>query len=86
MQGPFGRKAADAVREVAEAIASSKTLDDAVKARAEAFGAAYERYLPFKDVVRATYGASSARYRRIHIRANGKLSVDDPEGGTPKPA
>lgn len=75
----FGELAPEAIREITEWIAANVVLSKAVRKRAEAFGPAYEAYLDFKDVVRNTYGPKSIQYRRIHLRKNGKLAVDDVE-------
>ena len=75
----FGELAPEAIREISEWTAANVALSKAVRKRAEAFGAAYEAYLEFKDVVRNTYGPKSIEYRRIHLRKNGKLAVDDVE-------
>lgn len=75
----FGELAPEAIREISEWTAANVALSKAVRKRAEAFGAAHEAYLEFKDVVRNTYGPKSIEYRRIHLRKNGKLAVDDVE-------
>ncbi len=75
--GEFGTLAPEAVREIQEWIHANGDLEKAIDARAAAYGPAYERYLGFKDVVRNTYTPSSVHYRRIHVRKDGKLAVDD---------
>jgi hypothetical protein len=82
--GDFGTQAATAIREINEWIAASGALQDAQEKRAKAYGPAYERYLPFKEIVRNAEGSSSRHYRRIHIRSNGQIAEDDPhaEAGT----
>lgn len=83
--GEFGRLAPEAIRELDELIKASSDLEKAMRARAKAYGPAYEAYLGFKQVVRNAYGASSRHYRRIHVKSNGKLAEDDPvDTGDPK--
>lgn len=83
MQGPFGTSVDGTIREVAEAITATTSLDTAVKARSEAYAAAWDRFLLFRDLVRDSYGASSARFRRLHVRTGGKLAVEDPGDAEP---
>lgn len=70
LNGEFGTKAAQATRELTEAIAANKDLSKARSDRAAAYGPTYERYLRFKQVVRNAYGAGSKQYRRIHLRSS----------------
>lgn len=81
LTGDFGTKANDVIREVSEWITANGTLDAAVKARAAAYGPAYEQYLSFKGIVRQAHGASSQQYQRIHIR--GRRDATDPSVPTP---
>lgn len=74
----FGELAPQVIQELVEWIAANLVVDEAEDARAKAYGPAYEAYLKFKNVVRNTYGKSSLRYRRIHVRKSGKLAVEDP--------
>ena len=67
LEGEFGRLAPIAVREMNEHTAASTTLSKARDARATEYGPTWERYIPFKNVVRHTYGPSSPEYRRIHV-------------------
>lgn len=76
LDGPFGAKAADVVREVTEWIAANADLSGAVTTRASAYGPAYEQYLTFKNIVRTTLGSASHQYRRIHIRAGASDATD----------
>ncbi len=82
MAGDFGRLAPIAIREVSEWIDANGNLEKAVRARMDAYSAAYDRFLRFRDVVRETYTPSSIHYRRLLVRSNGKLAVDDPNDGT----
>jgi len=70
LQGAFGQRAAQAVKELNEAIVSNKDLDEARKKRAAAYGPAYEAYLRFKRVVRDALGPKSKEYKRIHQRSS----------------
>ncbi len=79
--GDFGRLAPEAIREISEWIGANANLEKAVRARMEAYTAAWEPFLGFRDVVRATYSSSSVHYRRLLVRSNGKLAVDDPVDG-----
>lgn len=80
----FGSLAPIVIREVGEAVLADSRVDAASDERAKAFGVAYKAFLGFKNVVRATYGKSSIQYRRIHVRRNGKLVVDDePQSDAP---
>ncbi len=83
LQGEFGKHAAQAVKEVGEAIAANRGLDEARKARSSAFGPAYDAYLRFKRVVRDAQGAKSKEYKRIHLRspAAGESGGEDEGGG-----
>ena len=87
LAGAFGVQAPIATKELSEAIASSKTLSAARTARAAAYGPAWEAYLAYKRVVRDAFGPQSRQYRRIHLRANGRLAEDsEPPPAPPEPA
>lgn len=73
----FGALADTAIREINEGVGADSAVEKARRERAAAYGPAYEAYLGFKNVVRNTYGRSSIQYRRIHIRRNGKLVIED---------
>ncbi|MBI4914583.1 MAG: hypothetical protein HY825_01935 [Acidobacteria bacterium] len=77
LEGAFGLSAAKVVTELDEARAADGQFAAAQGARAAAFGPAYEKYVRFKNVVRQAHGASSYEYRRIHLRGNGQLAVED---------
>lgn len=68
LEGEFGTRAPEVIREVREWIAANVSLAKAREARSSAYLPAYERYVDYKNVVRNTYGPRSAQYRRIHIR------------------
>jgi hypothetical protein len=70
LKGDFGVKAAAAIKEINEGIASNKALSAAQMERAKAYGPAYEKYLGFKRVVRNALGPGSKQYKRIHMRAS----------------
>jgi hypothetical protein len=76
LTGDFGTRADDVIREVTEWIAANGDLDEGVKARAAAYGPAYEQYLAFKGIVRQAHGASSTQYERIHIRSRRNGTTD----------
>lgn len=76
--GAFGRLALEAIREISEWIKADGDLEKAIRERAAAFAAAYPAFLDFRSQVRASYGTSSVHHRRLIVRANGKLAVDDP--------
>ncbi|HEY8427785.1 MAG TPA: hypothetical protein VIL20_05400 [Sandaracinaceae bacterium] len=78
VEGDFGRLAPEAIREVSEWIEANAALEKAVRERAEAYAEAYPAFLRFRDVVRTTYSPSSMHYRRLVVRSNGKLAVEDP--------
>ncbi|MCU0689902.1 MAG: hypothetical protein MUF54_00740 [Polyangiaceae bacterium] len=75
--GDFGRLAPDTIREIDEAIQADASLTAARRARAQAFGPAYEAYLSFKRVVRAACGSVSREYRRIHMRSTESEELDE---------
>jgi hypothetical protein len=85
LNGEFGQKAAQTVKELNEAIAANKDLGKVIAARATAYGPAYEAYLRFKRVVRDALGPSSKEYRRIHLRASPGAAANGevPAGETP---
>lgn len=76
--GEFGRLAPEAIREISEWIEANGNLEKAVRARMDAYNAAYEPFLRFREVVRTVYSPSSVHYRRLLVRSNGKLAVEDP--------
>ena len=76
LEGEFGQKADDVIREVTEWIAANEALDKGEKGRAAAYGPAYEKYLAFKAIVRLAHGPTSVQYERIHIR--GRRGTTDP--------
>jgi hypothetical protein len=76
--GAFGQLAPEAIREITEWIAANGDLEKAVRGRAAAYAAAYPAFLDFRSQVRASYGKSSIHYRRLLVRSNGKLVIDDP--------
>lgn len=86
LKGEFGTLAPKVIQEVTESQQADKELADARQARAAAYGPAYEKYIAFKRLVRAQYGASSLEYRRIHLRASGgdEEQMPEAEGGAPK--
>lgn len=75
--GSFGALAPTTIREIDEGVGANAGVEKAQRDRAAAYGPAYERYLGFKNVVRNTYGSKSMHYRRIHIRKNGRLLVEE---------
>ncbi len=79
LKGDFGTLAPNVVKEVSEAAEADKDLAAARQARAAAYGPAYEKYIAFKRVVRAQYGASSLEYRRIHLRTTGGNETEEEE-------
>ncbi len=79
--GDFGRLAPIAIQQITEWITADGNLETAVHARQEAYAKAYERFLEFRDVVRATYTSSSIHYRRLLVRSSGTLAVEDPSSG-----
>lgn len=79
--GEFGRLAPQAIRELSEWIDASANVEKAVRERIKAYAAAYGPFLDFRDVVREVYSSKSTHYRRLMIRPNGKLVVDDPVDG-----
>lgn len=79
LKGDFGTLAPNVVKEVSEAAEADKDLAAARQARAAAYGPAYEKYISFKRVVRAQYGASSLEYRRIHLRTTGGNETEEEE-------
>jgi hypothetical protein len=81
--GPFGQLALEAIREITEWIAADGNLEKAVRNRAAAYAVAYPAFLAFRGQVRASYGKSSIHYRRLLVRSNGKLAVDDPTDTDP---
>ncbi|MFO0758672.1 MAG: hypothetical protein U0359_19415 [Byssovorax sp.] len=66
-QGAFGKKGPETMKEIMEAIEANKELTEARKARAAAYGPAYEAYLKLKRVVRDVCGPTSKQYKRIHF-------------------
>jgi len=93
LKGEFGVKAAAAIKEINEGIASNKALSAAQVERAKAYGPAYEKYLGFKRVVRNALGPGSKQYKRIHMRAapgtagtadGGGDESSAPAGGAPE--
>jgi len=76
--GQLGALAVETIREITEWIAADGNLEKAVRDRAAAYAAAYPRFLELRAQVKASYGKSSVHYRRLVIRSNGKLVVDDP--------
>lgn len=85
LAGPFGQNAPRCVDEVNQATAADTEYDAAQKARAAAHGPAYEMYLAFKNVVRNAHGPSSAFYRRIHLRADGRMADEVVPGAAAEP-
>ncbi len=79
LKGEFGTWASAAIKELGESIAASRDLDLAQKARASAFGPAYDAYLRFKRVVRHARGANSKDYRRIHMRSSSLVVSEEDE-------
>jgi len=69
-----------AIREIDEWSRASVSVQKARNKRAELYGVAYEAYLSFKDMVRTVFGPSSIHYRRIHVKSNGKIALDDVDG------
>jgi hypothetical protein len=83
LKGEFGVKAAAAIKEVNEGIASNKALSAAQADRAKAYGPAYEKYVGFKRVVRNALGPGSKQYKRIHMRASPGAGDAEGVGGAP---
>jgi hypothetical protein len=84
LKGEFGVKAAAAIKEINEGIASNKALSAAQVERAKAYGPAYEKYLGFKRVVRNALGPGSKQYKRVHMRASpGAADTRGDEGAAP---
>ncbi|MFO0759263.1 MAG: hypothetical protein U0359_22415 [Byssovorax sp.] len=87
-QGAFGKKGPETMKEIMEAIEANKELTEARKARAAAYGPAYEAYLKLKRVVRDVCGPTSKQYKRIHFRdTNGAAKAEAPPvtNGAPVP-
>jgi hypothetical protein len=85
LEGDFGRKADGVIQELTEWITANRALDASEKARAAAFGPAYDRYLAFKAIVRQAHGPTSIQYQRIHIRPRrGGSDPSTPPDGDPK--
>ena len=83
---PFAVQAAATIKEIQEAVQANKSLSAAREARAAAYGPAYERYLPFKRVVRAALGSASKQYKRIHLRSRaGHDEVEKKDDPSPTP-
>jgi hypothetical protein len=83
LAGDFGKLAPKTVQEIDEAIHADATLAAARKARAEAYGRAYDEYLSFKRVVRSACGSSSREYRRIHLKSFEPGQPEEPVEPTP---
>lgn len=81
LQGEFATKAPATIKEVTEGIAANKVLSKAQEDRATLYAPTYERYLPFKRVVREALGPKSKQYKRIHLRAAATSAEEEPEGG-----
>lgn len=77
VNGPFYALAPIALREIDEWIDVNGDLEEAVRERAAAYAEAYPLFLRFRSQVRASYGDTSIHYRRLIVRSNGKLAVDD---------
>lgn len=85
LEGDFGKRAPEVIKEIDEATSADADLTAARAARAKAHGPTYEGYLAFKRVVRTALGPTSKEYRNIHIRANGTIEDDPTEPGAPTP-
>jgi len=85
LSGPFGTQGPQAITELEESISANKAYAKASEQRAESYGPAYERYLAFKQVVRAAYGHTSKQYHRIHLRSSKSGSDTDQPQPTPAP-
>lgn len=85
LKGEFGGKAAAAIKEINEGIASNKALSGAQVERAKTYGPAYEKYLGFKRVVRNALGPGSKQYRRIHMRASPVAADEGSDGAESTP-
>jgi len=78
LDGDFGKLAPETVREIDEANRADATVAAARKARAEAYGVAYDQYLSFKRVVRSACGPTSREYHRIHLRSVDGTEPEEP--------
>ena len=85
LEGEFGLRAPVVVKELEEAIEANKQLSAARTERAKLYGPAYEKYLPFKRVVRSACGSTSREYQRIHLRGSGTIEDDDAPKPSPTP-
>lgn len=85
LDGDFGTRAPQVIKEIDEATTANRDLAEARAARAKAHGPTYEGYLAFKRVVRTALGPTSKEYRSIHIRSNGTIEDDPTEPGSPTP-
>lgn len=75
--GPFYSLAPTALREIDEWIEVNGDHEEFVQERALAYAEAYPHFLRFRTQVRASYGSKSIHYRRLLVKSNGKLAVDD---------
>lgn len=75
--GPFYALAPVALREIDDWIQVNGDSEQVVRDRATAYAAAYPAFLRFRNQVRASYGDKSIHYRRLIVKSDGKLAVDD---------
>lgn len=75
--GAFYALAPIAIREIDEWIEVNEDAEETVRERAASYAEAYPAFLRVRSQVRASYGEKSIHYRRLIVKATGKLAVDD---------